>query len=416
MTRAGVLRLLVARSLRQHALASAVTMLSVALATGLFLAVHAIERQAREAFTSAPSRFDAVLGVRSSPLQLVLNGVFHLETSPGNLAWSEVEAVRADPRVALAVPFAVGDSYAGFRIVGTTAAAFAPEETEGGRFLRGAGRVFDETRREAVVGSFVAQRTGLRVGSHFHPSHDDRTVHEEDEYLVVGVRGATNTPADRAIWIPLEGMFRMEGHVLRGGGREFAADPTAPIPDAEKEVSGVLLTLRSPMDGLSLDRSINKDGRTATLAWPIGKIVADLFDDLGWAQRVLSLVAALVGVVAAASVLASVYNTIEGRRREFAILRALGARRGTVFATVVLESAAITAGGALLGFLVYAGVLAAAAAVIRAETGVVLDLVRFGWVHAAAPLAMTLLGALCGLVPAWRAYRTDVASNLAPST
>jgi putative ABC transport system permease protein len=121
-----------------------------------------------------------------------------------------------------------------------------------------------------------------------------------------------------------------------------------------------------------------------------------------------------VMVVAAGSILASIYNTMNERRREFAILRALGARRSTVFSAIVLEAASITFLGALVGYLVYGGILAAAFVIVRDRTGVVLDAFRLDPALWLTPLAMILLGALAGLVPAFKAYGTDVASNLTP--
>jgi putative ABC transport system permease protein len=142
--------------------------------------------------------------------------------------------------------------------------------------------------------------------------------------------------------------------------------------------------------------------------------MADLFDKIGWMDKILALVAYLVVLVASGSILASIYNTMNERRREFAILRALGARRATVFAAIVLEASTITTIGVLLGFLVYGGILAAAIVIVRAQTGVVLDAVRFDPALWMTPVGMIVLGALAGLVPAFKAYRTDVASNLTP--
>lgn len=419
----GAVWLLVRRSLRQHALSSSVTALAVALACGPVMAVFAIQRQTHAAFTGGPIGYDAVLGARGSPLQLVLNAVFHLETSPGNIPYSLYQQMREDPRVSLAIPYAVGDSFAGFRIVGTTEEIFTRFEYQAGRrfLVRPGGRFFDPTRMEAVIGSFVAARTGLDVGDEFHPSHgiividhgDHVHVHEE-EYVVVGVLAPTNTPADRVIWIPIEGVFRMSGHVLHGAGEAFIADPHEEIPDEHKEVSAVMLKLRTQQAGMQLAQEINRGGTTATLAWPIGSIMADLFSKLGWVNRVLELVAYLVVLVSAGAILAAVYNTINERRREFAILRALGARRASVFLAVLLESATIAAAGALLGFVVYAAILAGAAAVIRQQTGVVIDVAALHPALLLTPLGMIVAGAAAGLVPAAKAYGTDVATNLTP--
>jgi putative ABC transport system permease protein len=121
-----------------------------------------------------------------------------------------------------------------------------------------------------------------------------------------------------------------------------------------------------------------------------------------------------VAVVAAASILASIYNSMNERRREIAILRALGARRRVIFSAIVLEAAAISALGMAVGFLVYLAIMTGAAKVIRAQTGIVLEPFQYNAVMLWAPAALIGLGALAGIVPAVKAYRTDVATCLAP--
>ena len=181
-------------------------------------------------------------------------------------------------------------------------------------------------------------------------------------------------------------------------------------------MSAVLLKLRGPLAGFHFDERINKLGQVATLAWPIGHTMATLFAKIGWVNDVLALVAVLVCVVATFAILASIYNTMNERRREFAILRALGARRRTVFAAIVFEAATIALLGSLLGFAFYAAILGGASVVVRQQTGVVLDLVAFHPAHVLTPIGMILLGALAGLLPAFKAYSTDVAGNLVPTS
>lgn len=391
------------RSLRHHALSTVVTAFGIALAGGLLMAVWVVKDQARAVFTQTDGGFDAVLGPRSSPLQLVLNSVFHLENSPGNLTQADYEEAGRQPGVAVAVPLAVGDSFRGFRVVGTTLDLFQKVEYVPGRRLEphAPGRLFDPARREAVVGSFAAQRLGLRYGDSFHPSHglQRQGDHDHEEtYVVVGILKPSNTPADRVIWIPLAGLQRMSGHAQ----------------ETMTEVSAVLLKLRAPMAGKALEQIYNKQGTRLTLAWPIGTIMAQLLDRIGWMDRVLAAVAGLVGLVAAASILASIYNSMNERRREIAILRALGARRWMVSGVVVTEAATIAGIGAVAGFAVYALILSSAAATLRAQTGVVLVPWDFHPVMIWAPLAMVGLGALAGIFPAVKAYQTDVAEHLTP--
>lgn len=414
------LLLLVRRSLAQHALSTSITVGAAALASGLVMAVFAVEAQTRAAFVTGDVGFDAVLGAKGSELQLVLNSVYHLETSPGNIPWRLYERMRDDPRVEMALPYAVGDNYRGFRIVGTTPEVFTRLEVRAGQRLRFArGEPFRPDRREGVLGAAVAQATGLDVGDTFHAYHgvvfDERQKHE-GAYRVTGVLRPTNTPADRVIWIPIDGIFAMDRHVLRGTGEAYVPEPGEKIPDEHKEVSAVLLKFRGgSLTGMQIQDSINR-GREATLAWPVAKSLKELFEKLGWMTRVLRLVAYLVVAVAAGGILASLHNTMNERRREFAILRALGAHRATVFGAIVAEAGAIAALGGALGWLVYGLLLAAAAWIIRRQTGVVLDVFALHPVLWIVPAAMTVVGAAAGTIPATKAYATDVAENLLPAS
>lgn len=202
--------LIVRRSLRQHVVSTTITVGMAALATGLVLAVFCIQAQTYAAFTGAPTGYDAVLGARGSQLQLVLNAVFHLEGSTGTVPWTLYEELERDPRVALAVPYATGDSYQGFRVVGTTSTFHEVAYRDGESFeVADGGRFFDPARAEAVLGSSAARKTGLTIGSTFHPSHgldEHGAGTHEEEYVVTGVLRPTNTPADRVIWIPIEGV------------------------------------------------------------------------------------------------------------------------------------------------------------------------------------------------------------------
>lgn len=320
----------------------------------------------------------------------------------------------------------MGDNYRGYRLVGTTLdlfnkTEFAPDKpgntkskdgkpvsesvsTGTKKFeLEPGGNWFSEDRREAVVGSFVAQKINLKVGDTFHPFHgliyNEKDQHAET-YVVVGVLKPSNLPADRVIWIPLAGIQHMSGH----------------NPNAATDISAVLVKLKaeSAAAGFQMDMMYNKQGNRLTFAWPIGSVMAGLFDKIAWFDRVLTLVAWLVALVAAGSILASIYNSMNERRREFAIMRALGARRIIVFAAIVLEAAAISALGAAVGFIIYGILMTGVAGIIRSQTGVVLYPLAFNWVMVWAPAAFIALGALAGIIPAMKAYRTDVAQNLVP--
>ncbi|HEY8993060.1 MAG TPA: FtsX-like permease family protein [Lacunisphaera sp.] len=396
---------IVYKSLRQHLVSTLVSAAAIALAGGLLIAVWVMRQESNRAFTSVTGGFDAVLGARSSKLQLVLNAIFHLEESPGNISPADVDQIQNNPNVELALPIAVGDNYKGYRLVGTTSLLFEKVESAPGKpyHIAGNGRPFAPGEKEAVVGSFAAQQLGLKVGDTFHPFHgllyDEKKQHSET-YVVTGIFDPTGTPADRVIWIPLAGLQRMSGHDAR----------------AAADVSAVLVKLKqeNPMSGFQLDMLYNKRGNKLTFAWPIGAILSKLFDKIAWFDKILAFISYLVVVVASASILASIYNSMNERRREIAILRALGAQRLTVFGSIVAESAAIAGLGMLMAFVVYAVIVLVASAIIRVQTGVVINPLEFHWVMIAAPAGIIGLAALCGIFPAIKAYRTDVASNMSP--
>jgi putative ABC transport system permease protein len=397
------LSLIIYRSLRQHALSTVITAGSIALACGLLMTVWTVKTQSQAAFASTGTAFDAVLGARGSKLQLVLNAIFHLEASPGNLAYSDYEFIKRHPAVKTAIPIAVGDNLRGYRLVGTLPELFTTVELAPGKkfALQPGGQWFTVEAKEAVAGSFAAEKLRLKAGDIFHPFHgltyDEKNQHA-DTYTVTGVLKPTNTPMDRVIWIPLHGLQTMSGH----------------DPRAATDVSAVLIQLRAPTAGFMLDLMYNKQGNRLTFAYPVGTIIAELFSKISWFDRVLELVAYLVALVAAGSVLTSIYNSMSARQRDLAILRALGARRRTIFGAVVCEAAAIGALGALAGWGVYFALLSTAAGVIRAQTGVVLEVWHWQPVLAVCPAAMIALCALGGVVPALKAYRTPVAATLAP--
>jgi len=399
------LLLIIYRSLRQHALSTVVTAASIALAVGLLMTVWMVRDQSQEAFLTTSKGFDAVLGARGSQLQLVLNAIFHLEASPGNLAWSDYEAIKHHPAVKAAIPIAVGDNLRGFRLVGTIPEMFTITYPEGRRFrLEPGGRSFDPSAKEAVLGSFVADKLGLKVGDTFHPFHglvyDPKGDQHPDLYTVVGIFQPTNTPDDKVVWIPLHGLQTMTGH----------------DPKTATDVSAVLVQLRSSFAGVMLGITYNRQGNRLTLAYPVPNIISDLFSRISWFDQVLALVAYLVAVVAAGSVLASIYNSMSARRRDLAILRALGAKRRTIFGAIVAEAALIGLIGSLGGFLFYFGLLSAVAEIIRAQTGVVLVLTKWHPILWECPVGMIALCALGGILPAFKAYRTPVAETLAPTS
>ena len=398
------------KSLQQHALSTWIAAVSIALAGGLLMSVWTLRMEAENTFSRSNCGFDAVLGPRGSKLQLVLNSIFHMEASPGLIPQSTETMIKRHPhpmiRTAIKrmIPIAVGDNYLGYRLVGTTNELFEDHEiSEGQKFkLSGEGSWFKEDAKEAVAGSFAAGKLGLKVGDTFKPYHGlnyvEGTQHE-DVYTLTGILEETGTPADRVIWIPIKGIQTMDGHSV----------------EKQNDVSAFLITLKSKKGIVMLDPYFNIQGKEFTFA-SITPVMTRFFDKFSWFEKILELVAYLVGFAAAGSILAILYNIMNEKRREIAILRSLGARRSTLMMMVIFQSTGIAFLGVILSFAFYAIVAQVAESIVREQTGVVLDLFSFQPVFLWVPGVMLLLGAISGLLPAIVAYQTEVSRNLAPSS
>ena len=449
------------RSLRQRRLSTLLTALGVALGTALVVFVFHVKDSAKRSFDAAGRGYDVVIGgIRTSSITSVLSTVFLVDAPTDRIPRAAYDDVKKDPRVRYAIPYAVGDVFRGHRVVGTTPEFFDAIDDAEGRplrtHIRAGGRVFaggDEF--EAVVGSQAAGKTGLDLGSTFTVTHGlEAGGHAHGEtWTVVGVLAPTGTPNDRAVFITLGSFFHVEGHEAQG--KALPAKDGAPGADAA--MAGMAGD-PAPSDGPGHDDHADHDhdhddadhahdhaaDAEGTGVWAVSSIVvrlkvaptrdrfvADmnerkdlraslpyreisrLFDIVGKVDGLFRGLAVLVILTAALMVLVGLYNTIPGRRREIAILRALGARPGHVFSIVVTE-AVLTAllGGAVGLVLGHVGV-AAAAPYLLEQVGVLIG-PGPGPLDAIVLASLVVLGALAGVLPAWRALRTPVAENLHP--
>jgi putative ABC transport system permease protein len=454
---------IVSKNMRQRALATWLTGASVMLGVALVVAILLIKQGVQQRFEQGTLGYEMVVGAKGSPLQLVLNTVYNLDISPGNISWKLFEQLRDDKRVKLAVPFSVGDNYKGFRIVGTTDSFFKEFEFEPGRRPElAAGRVFNfseaalksafreaeerarerEARErgeefkpaaepaaverpfEAVVGSTVAEDTGLAVGQKFIAAHGvqpsaEAIEHTANPWTVVGILRPTHTAVDRAIYINLDSFYHIEGHELRAPGGQAkeekpAAEEAKDTDPDPGQVSSIVLKLRSPITAFGLYREIN-DREDAQAAFPAAEI-RKLFSIVGNIDRLLLAQAVLILVVAGVAIAVSIYNSMSERRREIAILRALGARRGTIFSIVLLEAVSICVLGAVAGLLCGHLVVGLANEALYKASGFVIPAFHIQPLEWYVLGVAVILGAVSGIGPAIGAYRTDVAKNLAPSS
>ena len=396
----GNLFLLSYRGFKQFKSSSLVASLSIAIAGGLFLSTLKVKEGAENSFTHSSGGFNAVLGARGSSLQLVLNSIFHLEASPGNLDWEEYELIKSTRGVSEAYPIAVGDNYMGYRLVGTLPDLFLKHEWKtGNNYKIEKGRIFSDSAKEALVGKFVASKLGLKIGDKFHPYHGltyRESSKHDDIYVVVGILEATGTPADKVIWVPIKGIQHMEGHA-----QEYL-----------NSVSAVLLNLKGIREPMDLYSKYNRRSNEATLVWPINKTIADFFKRLTWFEKILQWVAYMIGLMSGMLVLAILQNSINERKREFAILRCLGASRSFLVQVVMSQSIIISMLGGLGSLIIYFTTSSLSSYYIREETGVLLEPFHIDLTYVFVFLSIILLGLTSAILPSFSVYRVDINKNL----
>lgn len=400
----------ISSSLRQRPWTAVIVVLLIAASVALGVAVSAQDRALRRGSARAANDFDLVIGAPGSETQLVLTSVFLQVAAVPLVEGRVLQALQVDPRVSAVAPLGFGDFYKGHPVIGTTAAM----ASRFGALAVAEGRMF------AAIGEVVAGAdVPLPVGHEFHPSHghaahadhdgdddDDHDVHDGDTYRVTGRMARTGTPWDRALVGPVEMVW--ETHALSTG---HTAEGVVGPPWNAADVPGVpaiVVKPRTVADAYSLRNQYRRGGTMAVFP---GEVLVSLYALMGDARVLLSLIAIGTQILVAAAVLLAVLLTVAQRRRQVAILRALGASRAYIFAAVWGETALLIAVGAVLGLGGGIGSTALLSLAVHARTG--LDLpVAVGGTEVLMAVSLVAAGSLMSLVPGWIACRAPVAAGL----
>jgi putative ABC transport system permease protein len=439
------------KSVRQRALASSLTGLSVALGVMLMVCVLVIYSILNQTFSQRSIGYDLIIGPKGSPLQLVLSTVYHVNPPIENLPYRYFREIEQDPRVELAIPVAIGDTteLGGFPIVGTIPRYFIEPYAPNRNFMIRGGTL--RKPFDALIGSVVARENNWDIGAQFkmvHGGADTGHVHNE-LFTVIGVMAPTGTPNDKSVFVHLDGFYQIDGHdkpfdeaIIRE--RQFFNEPPLaaedlaaqvaklnkkysheghdhsshggephldPVPELQKEVTSILVNCKTPIAANLLAGELKK-GLKAMGVNPIIPMKQLMTDILGGVKLVLLVLTGLIIVVSGIGIFVSIYNSMAARTREIGIMRALGARRGTVLSIIMLEAVIICGGGAILGLLMGHGLIFAAAPTLESRTGILINPLAFDrWELCIVP-TLLVLGAIVGLLPGLSAYKTDVADAL----
>ena len=449
--------LIALKSIRQRCLASSLTALSVALGVALMISVLLANRIVSQTFDLQEFGYDLIVGPKGSDLTLVLSTVYRIAPPIENLPWRYYEELKANKHIAHAVPVALGDrtEEGGFPILGTTVEYFSVPFAQDRKF-RTSGE-WPRQKWDSVIGAQVARENRWKEGYQFRMVHAGQDDHVHDElFTIVGILEPTGTPNDRTVFVNLNGFFAISGHekpiseaiareaeffgeteeqvrqfhaadlaeLAAHGGHDHAHhdhdhEHDHPTPNLQKEVTSILVRMKAEggRETLAQSRAIElasnlKKGFKAQAVNPIVPMQRLMTLLVGNVRMILLGLTAVIIVVSGISIFVSIYNSMADRKREIAIMRALGAGRETVFSIILLESVLLCLAGGLFGFVLGHGLVIVSAPFLQASVGLTIDPLLFAWEELYLIPAMIVLASLVGILPGLTAYRTDVASNL----
>ncbi len=408
------------QSLWNRRLTVGLTVLTLTVSVTLLLAVEQTRGEARSSFTQTLSGTDLIVGARTSPVQLLLYSIFHIGNATNEVSWQSYREIAASGLVEWTVPIALGDSHRGFRVMGTSPAFFERYRYARTREVEfAAGRAFDDVY-EAVVGAQVANELQYRPGREIVLSHGIASIsfldHGDKPFTVVGVLRPTGTPVDRTVLVSLEGIQAIhvdwqQGRPPSPGGR-VSADQARSMDLTPQTITAFLVGLKSRIATFTLQRAINEYPDEPLTAILPGVALSELWRVIGSVENILLVISAFVVLAGLIGMVTALLTGLNERRREMAILRAVGARPYHLFVLFVLEGGLIGLLASTLGLLLVTGGLLLGRDTIAETAGIYLTSVlpgATGWMI----IALVIVAALvASAFPAWRAYRMSLADGL----
>ena len=411
-----ILRLAIG-SLMARALTVGMTILAIALSVALFLGVEKVRTGAKASFANTISGTDLIVGARSGSVQLLLYSVFRIGNATNNLTWDSYQDIQQRSEVDWIVPISLGDSHRQFRVMGTTPEFFERYKYRSGQSLAVQSGFLMNDLFDAVIGADVAATLNYDIDDPIVVAHGlaSFSEHKEQPFRVSGILEKTGTPVDRTVIVSLRAIEAIHVDWQSGAqipGQSTPADVIREMPLEPQAITAALIGTKSRLQVFGLQRAINQYPREPLLAVLPGVALQELWQIVGIAETALIAVSAMVVVTALIGMMATIFSSLNERRREMAIFRAMGARPRVILGLLVLEAVLMAGIGALLGLgLLYIG-LFVGQPLIDSAFGLWLPIepptLRELWVI----LGVVAAGAIVSMVPALRAYRMSLADGM----
>jgi putative ABC transport system permease protein len=405
------------RSLLARALTVCMTTLAIALSVALFLGVEKVRTGAKASFADTISGTDLIVGARSGSVQLLLYSVFRIGNATNNMTWDSYQDIANRKDVDWIVPISLGDSHRQFRVMGTTPAFFERYKYRSGKSLGISSGLIMDDLFDAVIGADVAKTLGYKVGDPIVVAHGlaSFSEHKDQPFQVAGILEKTGTPIDRTVIVSLKAIEAIHVDWKSGAkipGQSTAADVIRQMDLQPKAITAALVGTKGRLQVFGLQRAINEYASEPLLAILPGVALQELWQIVGIAETALIAVSAMVIVTALIGMMATIFSSLNERRREMAIFRAMGARPRVILGLLILESTLMSTVGAILGLgLLYVG-LFIAQPIVDSAFGLWLPIdppaMREMWIL----MGVIVASVIVSIIPALRAYRMSLADGM----
>ncbi|MEE8308460.1 MAG: ABC transporter permease [Gammaproteobacteria bacterium] len=419
---APILRL-AARSVLNRKTTALLTVMSIALSVTLLLGVERIRTEARVGFANTISATDLIVGARSSSVQLLLYSVFRIGEPTNNVSWDSYQAFATHPEVDWTIPISLGDSHRGYRVMGTDSNYF-----EHYRYSKDRGLVFAEGNAlselfDVVLGAEVAAALDYQLGESIVVSHGigatSFSSHANAPFTVAGILKKTGTPVDRTVHITLQGVEAMHADWQQGApipGRHTPTDQLVTQQYEPDQITAFLVGLKSRIATFQVQRQINEYRGEALLAIIPGVALQQLWDLVSVVELALLAVSAFVVLTGLLGMLTAITTSLNERRREMAILRAVGAHPWHIFALLLSEAALLAILGVTVGLGLIYLLLWVAQPMIEHQFGVVVGISPPTLYDGLIAIIVVVLAVILAAAPAFRAYRNSLADGMTIKT
>ncbi len=407
--------LLTWKSINNRRSSALLTVFTVAISMLLLLGVERIRTQAKDSFANTISNTDLIVGARSGEVNLLLYSVFRIGNATNNIDWQSYQKLAGQADVKWSIPISLGDSHRGFRVMGTNTDYFKFYQYGNRQALQfDSGQPFAQLF-DTVIGADVARKLGYSVGSKIIIAHgiSDKsfTRHDNLPFKVVGILAPTGTPVDKTVHLSLAAIEALHSGWNPAGNVSASKNQHQPTFQPE-QITAFMLGLKSKIKTFSVQRKINDYPTEPLTAIMPGVALHQLWSMMSIAEQALLAISGFVVVAGLLGMLSCLLTSLQERRREMAILRAMGARPGHIFALLVAEATLITAAGISLGVSFLYLLLAAIAPLINSRFGISIESASISTHELKLIVTVLLGGMLIGLIPAFRAYRQSLADGM----